>query len=132
MRQWIYAASASLVLLGTAGQANALPINPMGPAAIPSDIEQAQFIFGDEIIAGTIMAGAGQASIGAVTRFAAALVGAAARGGMAGTAAEDFTAEVGHMVGCGRMVDTVAADRVVDSTVVVGRVAADTVDTRLA
>jgi hypothetical protein len=72
------------------------------------------------------MAGAGQASIGAVTRFAAALVGAAARGGMAGTAAEDFTAEVGHMVGCGRVVDTVAADRVVDSTVVVGRVAADT------
>src|ERR1700754_1134280 len=46
MRHWIYAASASLVLRGAAGQANAVPINPIGPAAIPSDIEQAQFIFG--------------------------------------------------------------------------------------
>src|ERR1700759_5597558 len=45
MRQWIYAASASLVLLGIAGQADALPINPIAPA-IASDIEQAQFIFG--------------------------------------------------------------------------------------
>src|ERR1700748_1328519 len=46
MRQLIYAASAAVVLLGISGQANALPISPVAPAAIAGDIEQAQFIFG--------------------------------------------------------------------------------------
>jgi hypothetical protein len=46
MRQWIYAAAASLALLGAAGQANALPFDRFTAAAVPNEIEQAQFIFG--------------------------------------------------------------------------------------
>jgi hypothetical protein len=46
MRQWIYAATASLALLGAASQANALPVDRFTPTAIPSDLEQTQFIFG--------------------------------------------------------------------------------------
>src|ERR1700761_5419152 len=46
MRQLIYAASAAVVLLGISGQANALPISPVAPAAIAGDIVQAQFVFG--------------------------------------------------------------------------------------
>jgi hypothetical protein len=48
MRQWIYAAATavSLAVLGAVGQANALPVDRFTPAAIPSDIEQAQFAFG--------------------------------------------------------------------------------------
>src|SRR6201999_118249 len=44
MRQWIYAATASLALLGAASQANALPVDRFAPTAIPSDLEQTQFI----------------------------------------------------------------------------------------
>jgi hypothetical protein len=46
MRQWIYAAAASLALLGTAGQANALPFDRYTATAVPNEIEQAQFFFG--------------------------------------------------------------------------------------
>ena len=46
MRQWILAAAASLALLGVAGQANALPFDRFTAAAVPNDIEQAQFFFG--------------------------------------------------------------------------------------
>ncbi|HUN98519.1 MAG TPA: hypothetical protein VMU69_20095 [Bradyrhizobium sp.] len=46
MRQWIWAAAASLALLGAAGQANALPFDRFTAAAVPSDIEQAQFFYG--------------------------------------------------------------------------------------
>ena len=46
MRQWIYAAAASLTLLGVAGQANALPFDRFTAAAVPTEIEQAQFFFG--------------------------------------------------------------------------------------
>jgi hypothetical protein len=48
MRQWIFATatSVSLALLGAVGQANALPAYRFTPAAIPSDVEQTQYIFG--------------------------------------------------------------------------------------
>src|ERR1700753_2607740 len=48
MRQWIYAAATavSLTVLGAAGQASAMPVDRFTPAAIPSDVEQAQFAFG--------------------------------------------------------------------------------------
>jgi hypothetical protein len=46
MRQWICAAVASLALLGAVGQANALPFDRFTAAAVPSDIEQAQFFYG--------------------------------------------------------------------------------------
>ena len=46
MRQWILAAAASLAVLGVAGQANALPFDRFTAAAVPNDIEQAQFFFG--------------------------------------------------------------------------------------
>jgi hypothetical protein len=48
MRHWIYAAATtiSLALLGAVGQANAMPVDRFVPTAIPSDVEQAQFIFG--------------------------------------------------------------------------------------
>src|ERR1700754_810902 len=48
MRQWIYApaTAVSLALLGAVGQANALPVDRFTPTAIPSDLEQTQFIFG--------------------------------------------------------------------------------------
>ena len=46
MRQWIYGTAVSLALLCVAGQANALPFDRFTAAAVPNDIEQAQFIFG--------------------------------------------------------------------------------------
>ncbi|WP_249780843.1 hypothetical protein [Bradyrhizobium sp. dw_78] len=48
MRHWIYATATavSLALLGAAGQASAMPVDRFTPAAIPSDVEQTQFIFG--------------------------------------------------------------------------------------
>jgi hypothetical protein len=46
MRQWIYAVSTSLALLGAVGQANAMPVDRFVPTAIPSDVEQTQFIYG--------------------------------------------------------------------------------------
>jgi hypothetical protein len=46
MRQWIYATATSLSLALLGGQANALPVDRLVPTAIPSDVEQAQFIFG--------------------------------------------------------------------------------------
>jgi hypothetical protein len=46
MRPWIYAAATSLALLGAAGQTNAMPVDRFTPTAIPSDIEQTQFVFG--------------------------------------------------------------------------------------
>jgi hypothetical protein len=48
MRHWIYAAATtvSLALLGAVGQANAMPVDRFVPTAIPSDVEQAQFISG--------------------------------------------------------------------------------------
>jgi len=50
MRQWIYAIaiSASLVLPGVVGQANALPVDRFTATAIPSDLEQAQFFLGGQ------------------------------------------------------------------------------------
>jgi hypothetical protein len=48
MRHWIFAAatSVSLALLGAIGQANAFPVDRSTSLAIPSDVEQTQFIFG--------------------------------------------------------------------------------------
>lgn len=46
MRPWIYAVTTSLALLGAASQANALPFDRFTPTAIPSDLEQTQFIYG--------------------------------------------------------------------------------------
>ncbi len=50
MRQWILitATSVSLGLTAAIGQANALPVNRFTPAAIPSDVEQAQFFYGGQ------------------------------------------------------------------------------------
>src|SRR6201992_3965589 len=48
MRQWIYAATASLALLGAAGQANAMPFDRFTAAAVPSDLEQTQFFYGGQ------------------------------------------------------------------------------------
>src|SRR5580692_4258112 len=46
MRPWIYATAASLALGLLGGQASALPVDRLVPMAIPSDVEQAQFVFG--------------------------------------------------------------------------------------
>jgi hypothetical protein len=46
MRPWIYALTTSLAVLGAAGQANALPVDRFTPMAVPSDLQQAQFIYG--------------------------------------------------------------------------------------
>jgi hypothetical protein len=46
MRPWIYAVTTSLALLGAVGHANALPVDRFTPMAVPSDLEQAQFIYG--------------------------------------------------------------------------------------
>jgi hypothetical protein len=48
MRHWIFATatSVSLALLGAVGPANALPAHGLMPGAIPSNVEQTQFIFG--------------------------------------------------------------------------------------
>ena len=46
MRPWVYAAAASLTLVGAAGQVNAFPVDHFAPEAIPNGIEQAQFIYG--------------------------------------------------------------------------------------
>src|SRR5580692_11479024 len=48
MRPWIYAATTSLALLGALGGANALPVSHFMPTALPSDVEQAQFVFGGQ------------------------------------------------------------------------------------
>jgi hypothetical protein len=48
MRQWIYATATAVSLALFGGQANALPVDRFTPAAIPSDVEQAQFFFGGQ------------------------------------------------------------------------------------
>ena len=50
MRHWIYAAATtvSLALLGAVGQANAFPVDRFMPAAIPGNVEQAQFFLGGQ------------------------------------------------------------------------------------
>ncbi len=46
MRQWIYAATASLALLGAAPEANAFPVDRLTTASVASEIEPVQFVFG--------------------------------------------------------------------------------------
>jgi hypothetical protein len=46
MRLSIYTAAASLAVLITVGQAAAMPVDRLTPAAVPTNVEQAQFFFG--------------------------------------------------------------------------------------
>ena len=48
MRPLIYAATTSLALLGALGHADAMSVDRFAPAAIPSDVEQAQFFYGGQ------------------------------------------------------------------------------------